>query len=65
MWLDSKSQHFNSFAVFPLYLKGSKMKISRSCFDRSQLIIIVTLHENVDTLLAGLENETDKIEASL
>lgn len=41
------------------------MKISRSYFDRSQLIIIVTLHGNVGTLLARLEKETDKIETSL
>lgn len=41
------------------------MKNSRSCFDRSQLIIIVTLHGNVGTLLARLEKETDKSEAFL
>lgn len=46
-------------------LQKNKMKISRSCFDRPQLIIIVMLHENVGTLLAGLEKEADKSEASL
>lgn len=65
MCLDEKSQRFNNFAAFPICLQGNKMKISRSCFDRSRLIIIVTLHGNVGTLLARLEKEADKIEASL
>lgn len=65
MWLDEKSQCFNNFAAFPVHLQGNKMKFSRSCFDRSQLIIIVTLRGNVSTLLARLKKETDKIEASL
>lgn len=65
MWLDKKSQCFHSFAAFLVCLQGNKMKISRSCFDSSQLIIIVTLHGNVGTLLARLEKEADKIEASL
>lgn len=65
MWLDEKSQCFINFAAFPVRLQGNKIKISRSCFDRSQLIIIVTLRGNMGTLLARLEKETDRIEASL
>jgi len=63
MCLGKKTQCFNNFAALPVCLQGNK--ISRSCFDRSQLIIIVTLRGNMGTLLARLEKETDMIKASL